>query len=150
MDVDGFTSDFGEFIELLNKHKVKYMTIGAYARAAHGSPRFTGDVDFLIEVSEENAENMLNVLNEFGFASLGLMTKDFMDSDIIQLGIEPNRIDIHKTVPGVEFKEAYASAIRVNFEGIETMIIGKTDFIKSKLSSGRSQDIADVEALEDD
>jgi hypothetical protein len=34
--------DFEEFIELLNKHKVKYLVVGAYALAYYAEPRNTG------------------------------------------------------------------------------------------------------------
>jgi len=40
-----FEQDFIDFIELLNKHKVDYMIIGAHALAFHGRPRHTGDLD---------------------------------------------------------------------------------------------------------
>lgn len=66
-----FEQDFIDFIELLNKHKVDYMVIGAHALAFHGRPRHTGDLDIWINPANENAEKMLNVIEEFGFASLG-------------------------------------------------------------------------------
>lgn len=39
------SQDFKEFIELLNKHKVRYLVIGGYAVALHGHPRYTKDLD---------------------------------------------------------------------------------------------------------
>ena len=38
--------DFKEFAELLNAHSVEYLAVGGYARAAHGHPRYTGDINF--------------------------------------------------------------------------------------------------------
>jgi hypothetical protein len=38
--------DFKQFIELLNKNKVKYLVVGGYALAFHGFPRYTKDIDF--------------------------------------------------------------------------------------------------------
>lgn len=38
--------DFKEFAELLNAHRVEYLVVGGYALAAHGHPRYTGDIDF--------------------------------------------------------------------------------------------------------
>ena len=49
--------DFKEFIQLLNNNQVKYLVIGGYAVAVHGHPRYTKDIDILIEISEENAQN---------------------------------------------------------------------------------------------
>ena len=39
-----FNQDFREFIESLNKHKVRYLLIGGYAVALHGHPRYTKDL----------------------------------------------------------------------------------------------------------
>jgi len=36
--------DFKEFIELLNKNRVKYLVVGGYAVALHGYPRYTKDL----------------------------------------------------------------------------------------------------------
>jgi hypothetical protein len=70
--------DFEDFIELLNKHKVNYLIVGAYALALFAEPRNTGDIDIFIERTKENAEKILDVLKEFGFESLGLKTNDFI------------------------------------------------------------------------
>lgn len=37
--------DFSEFIELLRAHDVRFLVVGGYAVAAHGHPRYTGDLD---------------------------------------------------------------------------------------------------------
>jgi hypothetical protein len=60
-----------EFIELLNSHDARYLIVGGHAVAYHGYPRMTGDIDFFVEVSEENAHKLIAVLGQFGFASLG-------------------------------------------------------------------------------
>ena len=60
-----FADDFRDFIELLNKHEVKYLLIGAFAVAAHGYPRYTKDIDLLIDENEANALKILEVLKEF-------------------------------------------------------------------------------------
>ena len=41
--------DFKEFLNLLYPHRVKYLLVGGYAVAAHGYPRFTGDLDIALE-----------------------------------------------------------------------------------------------------
>ena len=59
--------DFEDFIVLLNKHKVEYMVVGGYALAFHGKPRYTGDIDIWIAISEENAAKLIKVITA-GFA----------------------------------------------------------------------------------
>ena len=55
--------DYEEFLELLNKHEVKYCIIGSYALAFHARPRYTKDIDFLIDISPENAKKINNLVN---------------------------------------------------------------------------------------
>ena len=43
--------DWKEFIGLLNSHGVEYVVVGAFARAFHGVPRATGDIDIFVRVS---------------------------------------------------------------------------------------------------
>ncbi len=59
--------DFKEFLELLNKHGVKYLVVGGYSVAIHGHPRYTKDIDIWILTSAKNASSQINALNEFGF-----------------------------------------------------------------------------------
>ncbi len=40
--------DFKEFAELLDARGVDYLVVGGYALAAHGHPRYTGDIDFWV------------------------------------------------------------------------------------------------------
>jgi hypothetical protein len=37
--------DFKEFVEALSANAVDYLVVGAHALAAHGHPRYTGDLD---------------------------------------------------------------------------------------------------------
>jgi len=68
--------DFEEFVELLNKHEVKYVIVGAFSLALYAEPRNTGDIDFFIGNTTGNAEKMLKVLTEFGFADLEALQKN--------------------------------------------------------------------------
>jgi len=140
--------DFKEFIELLNKHKVKYLVVGGYAVGFHGYPRFTGDIDFWIAISNQNATKILNVLNEFGFGSLKFKIEDFLEANnIIQLGYEPTRIDILTSLSGVEFDNCYQHSVEANFEGLAIKFIDLKNLRINKASSGRAKDLGDLENL---
>ena len=61
---------YEEFLESLNRHKVKYCIIGSYAPAFYAKPRYTKDIDILIEASLENAQKLMKALTNFGSKSL--------------------------------------------------------------------------------
>lgn len=141
--------NFREFIELLNEHKVKYLVIGGYAVNAHGYPRYTKDIDLWIWLTEENIQQILQVINAFGFGSLGLVSDDFMEPDnIIQLGYEPYRIDLLMDVDGADFEACFARRMEVEIDETKVNFIGLQDLIQAKKNAGRLQDLADAEKLE--
>ena len=141
--------DFKEFIELLNKNDVKYLVVGGYALAFHGYPRFTKDIDFWVWVDEENAENIIKTIKDFGFSSLDLNKDDFLSPGyVVQLGQPPGRIDLLTSVTGLEFEECYKSRVHIEIQGSEIDFIDLESFKKNKKAVGRHQDLADLENLE--
>jgi hypothetical protein len=141
--------DFKEFIQSLNDNDVLYLVIGGYAVALHGYPRYTKDIDIWIEMSPQNATNMVAALEQFGFGSLGLQAADFLvPEQIIQLGYPPNRVDLITTPPGVDFESCYASRVEVVIDQVTVNFIDLDNLKKSKKASGRLQDLADLENLE--
>ena len=106
--ISSLLPDFIDFVKLCNKYEVEYLVIGGYAVSIHGYPRSTKDLDMCIKVSEENALKMVQVINEFGFASLKLTKEDFLKRDFItQLGHDPVRIDILNDLDNVPFEQAW-------------------------------------------
>ncbi len=142
--------DFKEFIELLNVNSVKYVIAGAYAVACHGIPRYTKDIDFLIEPSQENATKLLKVLDQFGFESLGITLADVSNPNkVVQLGVEPYRIDLLTTIEGVTFEEAFNTRQQIKVDGLMLNFLSKALLIRNKRAVARPQDIADATRLEE-
>lgn len=140
--------DYEEFLELLNKHSVRYCIIGSYALAFHAKPRYTKDMDILIEASGENAKKLLKALSEFGFGSLDLSVEDFTQAGkIVQLGYEPVRIDIMTSIAGLDFSEVWRNRVQGPYGSQTANFIDRQNLIKSKQISNRTQDKADLELL---
>lgn len=140
--------DFKEFLEYLNKNNVEYVIVGAYALAFYGVPRYTGDIDILINPSEDNAKKLLKALTEFGFGSLGLKTNDFTTTDnVIQLGYAPVRIDILTSISGLTFEEVDKGKEEGMYGDVPVYFIGKNEYIRNKRKIGRFKDLADLESL---
>jgi len=141
-------SDFLDFVRLCNHFEVKYLVVGGYAVGIHGYPRSTKDLDISIQLSDANADKMIQVINEFGFASLKLSKDDFMKPDfIIQLGHEPVRIDIINDLNGISFDEAWINKKIVDVSGEPVNFIGYNELLTVKAKAGRPQDIADIDKL---
>ena len=143
--------DFRDLLALLNAHKVDYMIVGGYALAFHGAPRFTGDLDIFVKPDPENAQRILEALNEFSFKSSGLTRGDFQSRDkVVQLGVPPVRIDIITSLTGVSWEEAFAGRKVSKYGDIPVHYIGREQFVANKRALGRKRDLADLEALGED
>ncbi len=142
--------DFSEFIAFLFDRNVRFLVVGGYAVAAHGHPRYTGDLDVWIAIDAANVHSLLRALDDFGFGSLGLTDADFLSPGrVVQLGYPPLRIDLLTSVDGVAFAECYDRRADVTLDGQRVPFIGLSDLRRNKSAAGRPQDIADLHALED-
>lgn len=141
-------NDSLEFVGLLNSNKVEYVVVGAFAVSFHGYPRYTGDLDLLVNSTAENAARVLRVLSEFGFASLDVTAEDLQRPNyIVQLGIHPNRIDLITGISGVSFEEAWMNRRQGEIDGVPTYFIGREELIRNKVATGRRRDLGDADEL---
>lgn len=141
--------DFEELLGLFNKHRVRYCVVGAYAVAFHVRPRYTKDMDILVEPSLENGRKIVAALKTFGFGSLQIEPKDFTrPSRWIQLGYEPVRVDLITSIPGCTFAQVWKHRARGQYGKQWTWFIGRDELIRNKRLTGRRQDRADLELLQ--
>jgi len=144
------SKDFEELFTCLNAHGVKAVIVGAYAVAFHGKPRFTKDIDILVEPTRVNADRLLAALADFGFGSLGLTQDDFAaPGRIVQLGYPPNRVDLITAIDGVDFDSAWHGRVAGRYGTADVFYLGRDELIHNKSASGRPQDLLDLSALQD-
>jgi hypothetical protein len=67
---------------------------------------------------------------------------------VFQIGVAPRRIDILTTATGLDFERTFERSASVDLDGIEVHVPSRADLIRNKRASGRTQDLADAEALE--
>ena len=140
--------DLRGFVGLLNSNGVEYLIAGAFAVAFHGFPRYTADLDLLVRPSAENADRVLHTFAEFGLGSLGIRAEDLQTPGmVIQLGMQPNRIDVLTTISAVSFEEVWATACEADLDGIPTRFIGRAALLRNKEHTGRAKDLGDAEEL---
>ena len=142
--------DFFDLLQALNQREVRYLIVGGYAVIKHTEPRYTKDLDIWIAPELENAERVVEALNDFG-APLGELTaRDFTVKDFyFTMGIAPNRIDIWFDLPGVEFDNCWDKRVVGNIGDLDVKFISREDLIKNKETVGRLQDLADAEKLKE-
>lgn len=142
--------DYRDIPFAFSEASTRYLLVGAYALAAHGQVRATGDIGLWMESSEENAPKVIDALKKFGAPLSEVSEEDFHRPDIVfQIGVAPRRIDILTSIDAVQFSEAWENRIEVVVSGITVPVIGRSDLIRNKLSTGRTKDLADAEWLQE-
>ena len=133
---------------VIERNDVAYLIVGAHALAYHGAPRYTGDLDILVQPNRQNAARILQALGAFGFDELGLTQEDFAVPDkIVQLGVAPERVDIITSLTGVSWKAAVFGSCAGHYGDISVRYLGKGEFVRNKRALGRAKDLADIETL---
>jgi hypothetical protein len=99
--------------------------------------------------SPQNADAVIRALQRFGAPLHNLTRKDLQtDGIVFQIGVAPRRIDIMTGVSGLTFEDTFRHTTVINIEGIDVHIPAVEDLIRNKKATGRTKDLADVEALE--
>ena len=140
--------DYKEMLQLLLEEQVDFILVGAYALAAHGYPRATGDMDIWVKADEINSLSIYKALERFGAPVDQITVNEFATEGIVfKIGVTPRRIDIITHLDGISFDEADEDKIIVKVEGLKLPILSFDKLIKNKLSTGRERDELDVKLL---
>ena len=144
-----FNPDFKDMLLALSDARIDFLLVGAYAVAAHGHPRATGDLDLWVRPDAETAPKVYRVLADFGAPLHDLTVDDLATPGMVfQIGVEPSRIDILTAITGVAFDDAWENRLFIELDDIKLNVIGRDDLIVNKRACGRPKDIADAETLD--
>ncbi len=136
-------ADFQDLLRLFDRHHVRALIVGGMAFIFHAKPRYTKDMDLWLDPGTANVEAANRALEEFG-------SPEFLDPDdtgeILQIGVEPNRIDLLREMGGFDFEAAWRRRISrpygdapANWIDLETLIA-----IKSAIDHPRHQEDARI------
>lgn len=145
-----YSRDMLDLLVILNRRGVEYLIVGGRAVNAYTEARGTKDLDIWTNPTPENAARIFAALKEFGAPLFGATEESFTRKDeFLFIGVPPNRIDILKDIPGVEFDECWERRRSFDLgDGLEANYLGLPDLLAAKRAAGRHIDLADVEKLE--
>jgi predicted nucleotidyltransferase len=141
--------DFRDLLEEFARDGVDVVLVGGWAVAFHGRPRTTKDIDLVLEGSPENLARASRALARFGapanvIAAVGAMKED----EVVYLGQPPLRIDLLRSIDGVDPPTLFAGAVGTLVDGVRLRVIALDHLIANKRAAGRPQDLLDAEYLE--
>lgn len=152
------TFDPARIFETLDRHRVDYLTIGAWAVIAHGYVRATADIDFIARLDKENLGRLAAALSELNARLRGVdadkLGIDPTDPEVLENGAsftmetDAGPLDFLNDVPGADDYDSMRSrASQADAGGVAVWVVGYDDLLRMKEASGRAQDMLDIQEL---
>ena len=153
---------YERIFKTFQRRKLRYLIAGGMAVNLHWIPRFTKDVDILIELSEKNLQCLRAVIRDLGLKSrMPVPLDEFLNPENWKRwGQEKNlkalslynpktpyeEIDVLWNV-GVSYKSAQEGRKTLKAGSLRLSLVSILDLIKMKKRAGRPQDLVDIESL---
>jgi hypothetical protein len=97
---------------------------------------------------------VLRALSQLGFGSFDITAADLTGAGkVIQLGYEPNRIDLMTSISGVSFDEAWDDRAPGDLDGLPVNFIGRSSLLRNgchwpRQGSHRRRGASEAETVE--
>ena len=150
-------------LRTFHREKVRYLIAGGMAVNLYGVPRFTKDLDILIDPSEGNLRRLEKALRFLGYRpKVPVSMKAFLkpenwkkwkkEKGMLALNLyhpaKPyEEIDLLVNLP-IEFSKAKKNSKIISAGNLRLHLVGLEDLIRLKRQAKREQDLADIEALQ--
>ncbi|MCC5919208.1 MAG: hypothetical protein LAT68_00505 [Cyclobacteriaceae bacterium] len=151
--INEWKSNVDEFIELAYKNKVRMLMVGGGAVNFHGYQRHSAVVDFWIDHSLTNLENLKITLLAMGFEMDDFPESVKSKNQNISLKFSPEDLDVELITRfdiGKTFEQAYEESILVEVNKkslLKWRVLSYEDLIISKLRASRPKDLLDIQQL---
>lgn len=141
--------DFKDLLTACAAAGVRYLVVGGYAVGYYNRPRTTKDLDLWIDGSDDNRERLGKALASFGVPpGLIAQVRSMAPDEIVYFGKPPLRVDLIRSLAGLDFDKAFEQRVEATWEGVTVNIVGKAELIASKRAAGRPQDRQDLRGLD--
>lgn len=143
-------------LEVLQRHGVRFVTIGGMAGALHGSPSITYDLDICYQRDPENLERLAAALRELGAKLRGvdeevpflLDARTLRAGDCFTFVTAYGALDILGTPAGSRgYDDLVESAEDFDLDGLSVRVVSLDDLIAMKQAAGRPKDRVHLEIL---
>ncbi len=147
-------------LQVLSKHRVRYVLVGATAARLQGFPRVTADADISPARDADNLQRLSAALQEL---DARIFTESIPEglpfscdattlsrSDLWNLVTDAGRLDLVFKPAGTEgYEDLARSAIRYEVFGVRVDAASLQDILRSKLAANRPQDQQDAAVLKE-
>ncbi|NMB99025.1 MAG: hypothetical protein GYA35_01970 [Thermoanaerobaculaceae bacterium] len=144
--------EFKSLIKDLNDNNLKYAIVGAVAMAFYTEPRFTRDIDILIDIEDfAKAKMVLESRGYFESASPWMFQNVAIELHRFLKTSDEDEMFIDILIPKEEeVRRIIGNAVEAESSEGSAFIVSKDDLIWLKRKRNSKQDQADIEKLENE
>jgi hypothetical protein len=138
-------------VDALRAERIEYAVCGGIAVAIHGHPRFTKDLDLLVQRAD--VERIRAAAKRCGFTLEGLplvfASGSVNEREILRLtkAVGPETLTLDLLLVGPPLAGVWAARKPATWRGRELWVVSREGLLQMKRLSGRPQDLADIQAL---
>ena len=158
MNEFGPALDAESILETLNKHRARYIVIGALGATLHGSPLRTGDIDICPDPDLGNLDRLAAALVDLEAKEWDPRKGEFFDRVLNGEALASDGVRIFETRHGeldIVFEPAGTSGYRdlardsveLDVSGTLVRVASLADIIRSKEAAGREKDAGQLPTL---
>ncbi len=155
---------FESIFRHLNDAKIKYLVVGGVAVNLYGYPRFTGDLDILVLLEEENLKKLDHLMKKMGYSErIPVSLLELRDNKKAKEWLEQKNMKAYSFIPpkdsllqidiiieeSLKFKDFYKKKVIKHIDKVNIPIVSLADLMKMKKKANRAQDIQDLKSLID-
>jgi len=153
---------FESIFRHLNAAKIKYLVVGGVAVNLYGYVRFTGDLDLLVLLEEENLKKLDRIMRKMGYSErIPVSVLELKDNKKAKQWLEQKNMKAYSFTPpkdsllqidiiieeSLKFKSFYDKKTVKQIDNVNIPIVSIGDLINMKKKSNRDQDILDLKSL---
>jgi hypothetical protein len=146
----------------LNDAKIKYLVVGGVAVNLYGYSRFTGDLDILVLLEEENLKKLDELMKKMGYSErIPVSLIELRDNKKVKEWLEQKNLKAYSFIPpknsllqidiiieeSLKFENFYRNKVTKQIDRVNIPIVCLDDLIKMKKKANRDQDILDLKSL---
>ncbi len=136
-------NDLSRLCAELNRCSARYLVVGGFAIIEAGFPRFTGDIDLLVDTSLENEQRVFDALRTLPDKAVNqLDAGDIERYNVVRVS-DDILVDLMKSGCGVDYADAIRDAVWREIEGVKIPFASAQTLWRMK-QTHREKDIPDL------
>ncbi|MCC5842938.1 MAG: nucleotidyltransferase [Verrucomicrobia bacterium] len=136
--------DFVALCRSLNDAGARYVVVGGFAVIHAGYPRFTADIDLVVDVSPENEQRVFQALSTLPDGAVRELQPGEIESYVIVRVADEITVDLMASASGCRYQDLAENCRHETLHGVKIPFASHEDLWRMKRDTHREKDRGDL------